>query len=273
MKKLVSLVIVMALVLSLAVGAAAQTVAGSSSDGAKITISNAAKGETYNVYKVFDATVTGTQGGSIAYSYDGTLPDNLKDVFSVDTAGNVSVIENKTNNDVITALKAWADAQSDPNATAVSDGTALEFTGLDYGYYVVTSTQNSGSAITVTSTNPSATIVDKNTTAPGSNLTKTVDDNDVFIGQEVNYTVSFKTANYKTETATDGTVTTTQIVSYTLKDTLPDFLSNVTVTDIIVDEDGDASTTESQKALEVKQFDAINKTITIDWVDSKEPLI
>ena len=44
----------------------------------KITVQNAAKGETYKIFKIFDATIS---GDSIAYTYSGTLPNTLAAVF------------------------------------------------------------------------------------------------------------------------------------------------------------------------------------------------
>ena len=81
----------------------------------------------------------------------------------------------------ITAMKAWAEGQS-ATASAVSDGSVLEFTNLKYGYYVVTTTQ--GAAVTVASTQPNATIYDKNTTVP-KELTKSVSSDNVKIGETV----------------------------------------------------------------------------------------
>ena len=58
----------------------AQTV-GTATDGTgSITINNAAKGETYGVMKLFDATVG--EGGAI--SYTGTIPDSLSAFFTKD---------------------------------------------------------------------------------------------------------------------------------------------------------------------------------------------
>ena len=72
-KKLISglLSVVMLLVMATTAFAQEATPSGASeSDNASITISNASKGETYKVYKLFDATVTGKDGGSIAYKGD-----------------------------------------------------------------------------------------------------------------------------------------------------------------------------------------------------------
>ena len=270
MKKLVSIVLALAMILM--VGAAfAQTEHSGKGGSATITVSNAANGETYTVYKLFDASVTGTEGGSIAYT--GDIPTALSSYFAKDTAGNISATdaawanaETKTqiSDGLKAALKTWTSGAT-AEASVVSDGSALVFDQLKYGYYIVTTSQGD-QAITVDSTNPSATIVDKNTTTP-NNLTKTVDDDNVYIGQTVTYTVTYNTANY------DGAgESAKQIVSYTVHDTLPAFLTDVTVTNIYVDNDHDLTTTNDQSAITVQQFDATTKSFTIPWVNGEQSI-
>ncbi len=263
MKKFFALLIAMVMVLGMSTAVFAQTV-GTAADGkGSITISNASKGETYAVYKLFDATNSATQtsGESDSIAYTGTIPESLSAYFTKDSAGNITATDAAKNGDslsdaAIAALKAWAATQT-ATASVVSDGTELTFAGLDYGYYVVTTTQGQN-AISVDSTKPNATIIDKNTTPPISNPTKTVDDDDVYVGQTVTYTVKFATANY------DGTK---QIVSYTVKDTpAANSLENITVTSIIVDNDGNTATTDDQTTLTTQQF--VNNTITIPWAEA-----
>ena len=245
MKKSISLMLALVLIMVLTVGVSAQTVGAEG--GATITINNAAKGETYNVYKLFGATVTGTEGGSIAYT--GEIPTALEEYFSQDTEGNISLKAAEDNIRLFEALKTWASTVA-VTATAESDGSALIFQGLEYGYYVVTSSQGA-SAISVTSTNPNATIYDKNTTEPG-NLDKVIDDEDVNFGDTVTYTITFNTANF------DGTgIDAKRITSYTITDDLPGYLKDVTVTEIKVDGTG----------IVAQQFNA-NNQITIPWVDA-----
>lgn len=260
-RKLASLLLALVMVFALATTAFAQDVTGTAGDGS-ITISNAAKGETYKIYKLFDATVSADHT-SIAYT--GTIPDSLQDYFSADANHYISATAKAKDGDKMSAgleaaLKAWAAGET-ATSTAVSDGSALNFKGLAYGYYVVTTTQGQ-QLISVDSTMPNATIVDKNSSSP-SNLTKTASSHDVSIGDTVTYTVSFKTSNY------DGRgEEAKKIVSYTIEDTLPEFLSDVHVTSIIVDNDGKSDTTEDQKDV-TAQFD-VNKKIVIDWYNEDE---
>lgn len=268
MKKVLSIILTLVMVIAMAAPSFAQNVSVSTGN-ATITIQNAAKGETYKIYKLFDAAVTGTDNGSIAYT--GTIPSVLADYFEMDNAGNIhakdsawvdaSAEEKEMSEGLKAALTSWAEKATETKS-ATSDGSTLSFINVDYGYYVVTTTQGE-QAITVVSTNPSATIVDKNSsTISDKDLTKTVDDDDVSIGDTVTYTVKFKTINY------DGAGEDAQKVeSYTIKDDLPSFLSNVQVTSIIVDDDGVTTTTDDQTTLDVQHFDN-DKQITISWVDA-----
>lgn len=256
-KKLASLLLALVMLLALGTTAFAQEVNSNDPDNATITISNASKGETYTVYKLFDATVTGTDGGSI--SYTGTVPASLADYFEADAAGNITVkdaayadpaTKTEMSDGLRAALKTWAETAT-ATATAESDGSNLQFTGLPFGYYVVATTQGE-QAVTVTSTNPNATVHDKNSSEP-KDLVKTVDNTDVSIGDTVTYTVSFKTANYS-----GAGENAKKITSFIIEDTLPDFLGNVTVTSIIVDDGTQHDVTT--------QFN--NKQITLEWYDA-----
>ena len=257
-RKLASLLLALVMVFALATTAFAQEKEVPGAGKGSITISNATIGETYTIYKLFDATVN-ADGTSIAYY--GKIPASLKDYFTADENDYISATpaakdgENMSEG-LKTALKAWT-ATAEAFATAVSDGSALKFKGLPYGYYVVTTTQGE-QAISVDSTMKHVTIVDKNSSIP-KDLTKTASKDDVSIGDTVTYTVRFKTSNY------DGAgENAKKIVSYTIEDTLPDFLSNVNVTSIIVDNGGNEATADDQKNVTAQFAD---KKIVIDWYD------
>ncbi len=259
-KRFASLLLALVLVFAMAATAFAQDV-GTNADGkGTITISNAAKGETYSIYKLFDATVS-PDGKSIAYT--GTIPESLKTFFVADANGYISATDaakdgGNMSEGLRAALKAWVGNEA-PTAETVSDGSVLNFRGVDYGYYVITTTQGE-QAISVDSTMPNVTIVDKNSSTP-SNLVKTVDDDMINIGDTVTYTVRFQTSNY------DGAgESAKKIVSYTIEDTLPEFLSNVEVKSITVDNDGDDATTNDRSNI-TAQF--AEKKIIIDWYDEE----
>lgn len=257
-RKLASLLLALVMVFALATTAFAQTVSSGKGGTASITISNASKGETYKVVKLFDASVTGTEGGSIVYT--GTIPAGLTDYFEVkdgyiQAKAAAKAADGSLSEEAVAAMKTWAEAQA-ADATAVSDGTDLVFTQLPYGYYIVTTTQ--GAAITVNSTNPNAVVYDKNSKEP--TITKSVEDADVYIGQTVTYTTTADTANYL------GAGQNAEIVTqYVIEDTLPEFLTDVTVTSITIG--GTAYTVDGA----VPQFGTVaghtNKAIVIPWAN------
>ena len=257
-RKLASLLLALVMVFALATTAFAQDVTVTGGTGS-ITISNAAKGETYAIYKLFDATVN-ADGSSIAYT--GTIPASLSTYFTADKNGYISATADATDGENMSeglkaALKTWT-ADATAAKTAKSDGSALNFNKLAYGYYVVTTTQGD-MLISVDSTKPDATIVDKNSSTP-KDLTKTATgtatDKSVSIGDTVTYTVSFKTSNYY-----GAGTNAKEILSYTIEDTLPAFLTDVTVTSISVNNDAIQDQTGA-----TPQFDS-NKKIVIDWYD------
>lgn len=255
-RKLASLLLALVMVFALATTAFAQDVTGPGGEGS-ITISNAAKGETYAIYKLFAATVN-ADGSSIAYT--GEIPPSLNTYFTADKNGYISATPEAKDGDKMSAaleaaLKAWAE-KATATAEAQSDGSTLNFKKLAYGYYVVTTTQGQ-QVISVDSTTPNAKIVDKNSSTP-TDLSKTASSEDVSIGDTVTYTVSFKTSNYYGAGADAK-----EIVSYTIEDTLPEFLSNVTVASISVDNNVIHDQTGA-----TPQFD--NKKIDIKWYDEAE---
>ena len=95
-RKLASLLLALVMVFALATTAFAQEVTGTGGEGS-ITISNAAKGETYSIYKLFDATVN-ADGTSIAYT--GTIPDGLKTYFIADENGYISATPEATDGEI-----------------------------------------------------------------------------------------------------------------------------------------------------------------------------
>lgn len=257
--KLASLLLALVMVFALATTAFAQDVMLTDGTGTgSITISNAAKGETYTIYKLFDATVSADKT-SIAYT--GNVPDSLENYFTADENGYISATDAAKAGDDMSeglkaALKTWAETAT-ATATTKSDGSALNFKGLVYGYYVVTTSQGK-QLISVDSTKPDVKIVDKNSSTPNK-LTKTASSKDVSIGETVTYTVSFKTSNYY-----GAGTNAKEIVSYTIEDTLPEFLSAVNVTSIIVDNDGNDSTDGDRTTVTAPFTDG---KIVIDWYD------
>lgn len=260
MKKLLSLVLALAMILM--VGAAFAQTVGTAADGTgTITISNAAKGETYSIVKIFDATITNdatatTDATGIAYT--GTIPDDLSAYFETDSTGNI--IRKATATDdaaLVTAVQAYAKKQT-ATASATSDGSVLTFQGLTYGYYAVISSQ--GATVTVDSLRPNATVRDKNTKEITAD--KVVKNVSYSIGDKIDYTATFDTVNFY-GSGDDAE----QVIKYTITDTLPEFLSNVVIDSVIVTKK-DGTTTDA--TITGKSF-GTNGSFDIDWADEVTP--
>lgn len=173
MKKILALVLAMLLVLSM-VGVLAETVHGTNTttNAGSITISNTTIGKKYSLYKIFDATVALNSDGTAKLGTDGkpiinytvpagkTLPaDNAW--FAVDAYGNVTA---KANADITTdAFKTWAAGfATEVVKDHIATESTLTFDQLEFGYYYIES--EVGGVLTIDSTTPSATVVDKNQT-------------------------------------------------------------------------------------------------------------
>ena len=169
MKKLFAMLIAMVMVLGMSMNVFAAKTSDSGKEGsASITITLPTNPNTtedpeitYTVYKVFDATSDGTSS-AIAYqinSTNGALTEAMTNAgFSVDGAENVSGPES-LNDAALSAIAAYAKDSIGTFTAKPSDGT-LKITGLEYGYYYITTT--TGAAVTVDSTNPNAEVEDKN---------------------------------------------------------------------------------------------------------------
>lgn len=287
-KKLAGILLAMVMVLGMTMTSFAQTKAldPADADGATITIKNPAKGETYSLHMLFDATVN-DDNKNIAYQ--GEVPSALKAFFEADDAGYISPVgeivekdaEGKITGTKMTdglkaALEAWA-KDADVVVSEVSNGDSdLVFTGLPYGYYVVTtthvSTDENGvvtkAAITVTSTQPDADIYDKNVNTP--TVLKEVEKESYSIGDTVKYTGTFDTTNY-----IDLNGESKQVVDYVIQDTLPEYLADAKVTKITIGAtETDPGTVFEGDALTGLQFGEVavgtttyEKAILIPWAE------
>ena len=228
MKKLKNLFMAMLAMLAMVLPssvASAQTVDTQAGGTGTITIRNASQSQTYTVYKLFDATVTTVNGIGISYKVPTgkTLPAN-NPYFAVDSKGNVTA---KTNADVTTPeFATWAKSFGAPVKEATATDNTLVFTNLTFGYYFVTSSL--GAVLTVDSTKPNATVIDKNTTNPtipdstnggGKKIVAadgtTTSTTTAKIGDTVPFQFKFNATNF----VTAADVTTKQIKSYTITDT------------------------------------------------------
>ena len=261
MKKLLTGIAVLSMIMAMGTPVLAQSVDSGKNGKGSIIITNASKGIQYTIKKIFTATYN-TSTGTIAYTYDGTLPDN--DYFTKAGNGSISVTSKALdpNGNLTEDATNWLKENVTGDAIGTytdDDGGSLEIGGLPYGYYMVTSNLGAGAAISLDSTKPQAEMYDKNEDKPHitDEQGKKVNDTDkiVQVGQTLTYTVSFTAANY------DGSgASAKKIKSYTITDTLPEFLRDVEVTSITID------SRDYKVGNKTPQF--LDHTITIPWVDN-----
>jgi len=214
MKKILSLMLAFVLVLSMSVTAFAADGKGS------ITITNATIGQSYSVYKLFDATYNAdAQGNADAVSYsidknnqffavlfgtDGTTPN---DYFNYDAVTG-TVTKKSTVNDTeliayVTGIVNASGTNYIPDAGPVeATTTEVEFDNLDYGYYIIKSTL--GGTVTINSNTPDVEVIDKNQQG-GTSFNKQIwnednqewgDSNSASFGETVKYKITFEATNY-----------------------------------------------------------------------------
>ena len=157
MKKFFALLIAMVMVLGMSTSVFA------AGDGS-ITIQNTVKDKSYEVYKVFDATYSGT---NVSYTYDGSNAtflaalqgDSSPFTATTNTAGtyNIALKDGKTAADVSTFLTAQKANLGSAVKTATGDGKTQTLTGVDYGYYYITTT--TGSVVTIDSALKDVTVI------------------------------------------------------------------------------------------------------------------
>ena len=217
-RKLLSLLLCVVLVLALCVTAFAQTENVNTGSG-NITIDNTTTGKQYAIYKIFDASVS-ANGSTIVY----TLPTGKTDFKAggidagVDASNtnakgwftlNGSYVEVSTTPDVASAdFKTWALAYgTQVGNTITADNTgSLTFANVPYGYYLVPSTL--GAAVTVDSTTPDVTILDKNQSPDWDNGTdkpgKVIDvsgnkvqANTAALDEDTSFDIGVTATNYK----------------------------------------------------------------------------
>ncbi len=247
--------------------ALAQTVDSGKSGAGTITVSNASQGQTYTAYKLFDATVT-TDGSGISYKLPaGKIATNFggDTWFEVDSKGNITAKEGATVSSE--AFAAWAKNFGTEVTSATANDNSLVFTHLTFGYYFVTSSL--GAVLTVDSTTPNATVIDKNTTNPtipdsnnggGKKILSngaTTSETTAKIGDTINFQIKFNATNYVTKDRQ-----TKQIVSYTIEDS-PTALA-IDQNSVNVKVDGVDITAKISKT-----FDATGKmNLVITWADA-----
>lgn len=240
-KKFFAILLCLTMLLGLATTAAA---AGTSS----ITVSNPAVGDTYNLYKIFDATYSevkdekgNTIANNIAYTikntsewYQDVVDSGLFDLTATaddDATATehtyvVTVKDGVTGKDIGEALGKKLAGKTVTDSKVVAAGTTtISFTGLDYGYYLIANGNTAKSVVTLDSTTPNATVVDKNESTPkwpkDPEDGKNANVKSASVGDTVTFTIKADTTNYA-KTTVDGKEVIKQIEKYVITDTPDD---------------------------------------------------
>ncbi len=218
MKKFLSILLVLTMVLSLGITAFAAEETGS------ITISNATVNQTYTVYKIFDASIKLTADEQDAEAVSYTIEtDNqfFTKLFGADGTAVNTYFAYNANTDSVTKKDGVNDSElikyltelvaeggyTPATAPVVAQSETVEFEDLPYGYYLITSSL--GTTVTINSNTPEVTVIDKNQ-KPVPDFDKQVqtgvddagnpiwsDSNTAGIGDEFAYRISFIATNYE----------------------------------------------------------------------------
>ena len=255
MRRVFALLLALAMVMSLGITVFATET--SAPTNGSITITNATIGDTYSLYKIFDATYDVTSGDAnndgvkdhVSYS----ISKDNNPIFNYMFDGNGSVVDatagtiyndyfvyyqetglvtRRTDNDnkdsdmfayLATMVRALEAALTDNLYLAATQATdkTVAFTGLDFGYYLIDKSANADGtdvAVTITSNTPTVEVIDKNQ-KPAGDFSKLVWD------ETKNEWVTGNSANigdlikFKVEFATTNYDGEGKVLYYTVRDT------------------------------------------------------
>ena len=245
MKKLLSFLMAALLLVGVCTAAVAE-------NGGSITIQNATAGQTYAIYKVFDATYSGT---NISYTYTKTGESDALFAALTDTEDalnpfvlTATVVENVYNVTIkadatAATISAWLADHNDlltQTASQVAASSTVVFNNLPYGYYYVTSTL--GAAVSIDTVTPNVTIIDKNQEPDWDNGGKYINVagvrvyiNSANIGETLNFVVPVVATNgVGDKLATSYIIDDTLPTGITFNDDLKVYIDGV---ELVIDED------------------------------------
>lgn len=169
---------------------------GSLTDGS-ITINIAMEGHTYSVYQIFYLESYDASKGAYAYQPNSAWESWLKtqtQYVSIDAQGYVTWVEGADAASFAKAALTYVKTNSiAADAVKTADGTVVEFTGLNLGYYLVDTTL--GTLCSLDTTTPDVTMREKNEVP--SQEKEVQEDSDSSWGEEntaqIGDTVNFRT--------------------------------------------------------------------------------
>lgn len=180
------------------------TTASAVGNNGTITINNAKTGATYSIYKILDLASYDSDLNAYKYKTETDWKEFFqnnnyaKALFNYSVKDDIVTLKASLPNPIpATDIQNFAKAALEyaggkliqPTETKIVDNaeteeTSVQFTGLELGYYLVQS--SIGTVLSLNTTNPNATINDKNA---NTKVTKTVDKNNVSIGDKVTFTI------------------------------------------------------------------------------------
>ncbi len=227
-RKLTSLLLALVMVFALAVTVAADGTTGTTGTGS-ITVDNPIEGQTYTAYKIFDVVYDEATPKHYSYTIEGGSEwfKTVETYANTEGSGLTLTLVKGTTTYVVTttdafsappfadALKAAVNGKTG-RTLAVAGGKAT-VTGLDLGYYFVTSSTDA--LCNLTTTNPAVIIHDKNEMP----FEKKDDKVSAEVGETVNYTIKGKVPDHT------GFTKYTYLITDTMSEGLT-FKQDVTVT-------------------------------------------
>lgn len=268
LRKVLALVLAMVMMVAMSV----TTFAATTGD---ITVQGAIKDATYEAYKVFDATYSGT---AVSYTIpSGSTIDSVTgfdSVFSTQTNGGKTYVTKKSGVQD-TAVISWLkdNAAEVKTACGTTKASVYNSTGAaeitlatgEAGYYFIWSSVGDKTAVTIDTAHPTATVDSKIATQPGGDdddKTMTVNGQqvkyaDIELGTTVDFTISFTATNYKVV----GGVAT-PINQYLVTDTPNGF--NINVSSVSVKVNGSDYAISGQSVSKSVSDNGV-LTVTIPW--------
>lgn len=200
LKKVLTGILAATMIMGSALNVSAATVTGTGEVGT-ITVENAQKGQTYDVYKIFDfelsSEANGTATGVYTISEDSAWYSFVKEsgYFDIDQNGYVVADETFTESVAASFAKAaLAYAKENniaPVATGEADDNGLTFEKLGYGYFLMDS--STGVLCSLDTSTPSLEIEEKNGVPTVDKEVKEGDDFGSSNDAEIGDTVEFRT--------------------------------------------------------------------------------
>ena len=279
MKKLLTTLLTIAIILAMCIPVMADSTTGSNTGS--ILIENANNNRTYMAYKIFDAS--GSEK-TVAYTTDAEGKTIIEDSttstespFSVDDQYNVTLKDGKSIQDITNWLAETYQKFDAEGKKGAFDQTSATVTidKLSYGYYYVTT--GDGSVVSIdTVTGEDKTINDKNPQGPnnpdkkitaedGINLGNPVTENAAKVGSKESFEITYNATNWVTVTddTTSDKTSTTKIENFYIKDTPTNLDIDVNSVRVYVNGSDNALTSDD---CTISYEDNALK-ITIPWVN------